>query len=287
MKKDRLIPKEKKKSIIYLDKRGGSAVKRTVPCVIFAVLSVLCLLYCFFIALFIAYGTKFFFIWGFLAILFGLLAYLMAKPSALSKIPKWFRILFVVVCIVGMVIMAVAEGMILGQFHAKAAAGADYCVILGAEWKENGPSYVLKKRLDAALAYLNQAGNENTKVVVSGGQGSNEVMSEADGMRQYLLEAGIAEERILVENTSVNTYENLTNSRMLIEADAAVNGLQVPDVVIVTSNFHVFRACMMAKKMGYPALQGLAAGSYPSMLPNNMLREFFGIMKDLFLGRIL
>ena len=287
MKKDRLIPMEKKKRVIYLDKRGGSGEKRTVPFVIFAVLGVLCLLYCFYIAFFIAYGTKFFLIWGFLAIAFGLLAYLMAKPAVLKKIPEWFRSLFVVLCVAALVLFAVIEGMILGQFHAKASPGADYCVVLGAEWKAFGPSYVLKKRLDSAVDYLKKEGNESTKAVVSGGQGSNEVISEADGMKQYLMDAGIAEERILVEDLSKNTYENLKNSWDIITSDAAENNRSASKTVLVTSNFHVFRACMMAKKMGYQGLQGLAAGSYPSMLPNNLLREFFGVMKDLILGRIL
>lgn len=278
MKKDRLIPREKKKRVIYLDKRGASGTKLTVPCVIFTVLSVLCLLYCFYIAFFIAYGTKFFLVWGFLAIAFGLLAYLMTKPSVLKKIPRWFSALFVILCVIALVLFAVVEGMILGQFHAKPSAGADYCIILGAEWKANGPSYVLKKRLDAALAYLNE--NEGTKAVVSGGQGRNEVISEAEGMKQYLMEAGIEEERILVEDQSGNTYANLQNSKALIDAANS-------RTVIVTNNFHVFRALALAKKMGYQHLQGLAAESYPSVLPNNMLREFFGVMKDLVMGRIL
>lgn len=281
MKKDRLIPKEKKKRVIYLDRRGGSGRRITAPVVIFAVLGMLCLLYCFYIAFFISFGTKFFLIWGLLAIVFGLLSYLISRPEAIQRIPKWFRILFTVVCIAGLILFAVIEGFVLGQFHTKADPGAEYCVVLGAEWKKNGPSYVLKKRLDAAIKYLNE--NESTKVVVSGGQGKNESVSEAEGMRQYLLDAGIAEERILVENESRNTYENLRNSRALIENDRG----NASSVVIVTNDFHVFRACMMAKKMGYRGIQGLAAGSYPSVLPNNMLREFFGVMKDFVMGRIL
>ena len=57
-------------------------------------------------------------------------------------------------------------------------------------------------------------------------------------------------------------------------------------MVLVTNNFHVFRAYMIAKKLGYSHLEGLAAPSYPSMMPNNLLREFFGVLKDAFLGRI-
>ena len=83
-----------------------------------------------------------------------------------------------------MLLLLILEGMIFGQFGAKAEAGADYVIILGAQWKTTGPSYVLQKRLDKAIEYLNA--NPETKVIVSGGQGYNEPVSEAEGMKGYL-----------------------------------------------------------------------------------------------------
>lgn len=276
-KKERLIPREKSKNVIYLDKRGYIGRKKTVPAVIFGVIALASFIYCIAIALFMGYGTRFFLVWGFIAVFFGMLTYLMLRPDVLEKIPKWFKWIFVILCTIGLVVFAIIEGMIMDGFGAAASPGADYCIILGAQWKENGPSYVLQKRLDAALDYLNE--NEGTMVIVSGGQGGNEPVSEAEGMKEYLMNAGIAEERIITEDKSTNTNENLINSSEFLDKEN-------DRVVVVTNNFHIFRACGIARKQGYKHLEGLAAKSYPAMLPNNLLREFLGVIKDSFVGNL-
>ncbi len=271
-----MIPFEESKRVIYLEQRGKEK-RKIIGVVCFAVLAVLCLFYCLSIAFFMGYGTKFFLIWGAMAIVFGDLSVLFAHPKWIVNIPQWFRYAVMISCTVGILLFAVVEGMILGQFGAKAAPGADYILVLGAQWKRNGPSYVLQKRLDKAVEYLQE--NPNTKVIVSGGQGSNEVIAEASGMKNYLVEKGIAEERILVEDKSTNTYENLVFSEALLQKDKDT-------VILVTNNFHVFRACKIAEKQGYTQVEGLAADSYPAMIPNNLLREFFGVIKDFAVGNL-
>lgn len=101
-------------------------------------------------------------------------------------------------------------------------------------------------------------------------------------MAGYLQEAGIAPERILVENKSRNTHENLAFSAELPGLDLDKETCRV---VVVTSNFHVFRAVGIAKKQGYQA-EGLAADSVRYMLPNNLLREFVGVLKDVLVGNM-
>jgi uncharacterized SAM-binding protein YcdF (DUF218 family) len=276
-KKERLVPVEKTSRVIYLDKRGYVGKKKTVPAIIFGLLAVLCIVYCVAIALFMGYGTKFFLIWGVLAVIFGSLTYLMLKPDILEKIPKLIKYIFVILSVVIIVLFATIEGMIVDSFVAEPAPGADYCIILGAQWKTDGPSYILQKRLEAAIEYLND--NQGTKVIVSGGQGENEPISEAAGMKQYLLEAGISEERIIVEDKSSNTNENLLYSSEFIDKEN-------DRVVLVTNDFHMFRAYGIAKKQGYSHPEGLTAASYPAMLPNNLLREFLGIIKDTAVGNM-
>ena len=167
--------------------------------------------------------------------------------------------------------------MILGQFNAQAKQGADYVIVLGAWWKNDRPSYILQQRLDTAVKYL-QA-NPETRVIVSGGQGSNEVISEAEGMAMYLENAGIDAERIIRENRSTSTNENLIfSSEYLDKAE--------DHVVLVTSNYHIFRAMKIAQKQGYIHVEGLAAPSYTAMVPNNLLREFFGVVKDFVVGNL-
>lgn len=149
----------------------------------------------------------------------------------------------------------------------------DYLIVLGAQVRENGPSAVLQYRLDAALSYMQE--NPETICIVSGGQGVNEPFSEAKGMSDYLISHGILSERIILEDTSRNTVENIRNSKALIRNfDGSVG--------IVTNNFHVFRAVGIAKAQGLGDVYGISAYSHPLYLPNNVLRECCGILKDYF-----
>ena len=277
MKKEYLIPLEKSKRVIYLDRRGKEAKWRTAAAKFFGILGVVCLLYCLAILLFMGYGTKFFLIWGVIAGICWALSWMFTREKWLERLPKWLKRCSVGCFIAGLLLFGVVEGLIVSQFHAMPQSSVDYVVVLGAQWKENGPSYVLQKRLDAAVTYLKA--NPETKVVVSGGQGSNEPITEAEGMRGYLVAAGVEQERIFMEEQSTTTCENLVLSSEYFEKEN-------DSVAVVTNNFHVYRAVKIAKKQGYVHVEGLAAGSYPAMLPNNLLREFFGVIKDFFVGNL-
>lgn len=270
-----LVPFEKSKRIIYLEKRGREKGRVSVGSVVFGFIGVLCILYCIAIG-FAGFGTRFFLIWGAIGIACVLLSAVLAHEKLVESLPGWLKGIAIGIFCLAFLLFIIVEGMIISQFGAVAQPGADYCIILGAQWKSDGPSEVLRRRLDKAVEYLKE--NPETLAVVSGGQGSNEVISEASGMRQYLLDAGIEEERILVEERSANTCENLAFSAELLDKENS-------SVVIVTNNFHVFRALKIAVKQGYHA-QGLAAGSVIWMLPNNLLREFLGVLKDFAVGNL-
>ena len=130
---------------------------------------------------------------------------------------------------------------------------------------------VLQYRLDAAYEYLKD--HEHTKCIVTGGQGWNEPFPEAEGMKTYLTGKGIEASRILMESKSNDTLENIANSLPFIDP-------QTDNVAIVTNNFHVFRGCAIARKAGIRDVTGLPAGSTRLYLPNNLLREFLGVLKD-------
>ena len=98
-------------------------------------------------------------------------------------------------------------------------------------------------------------------------------------MAEYLLDKGIEENRILIEDKSTNTVENIKNSKGLLEEP--YNG-----VGIVTNNFHMFRAVQIAKKQGLEGVCGIAADSNVLYLPNNILRECMGILKDWLMKNI-
>ena len=179
--------------------------------------------------------------------------------------------------IIGIAAIVILCSMIGKGFYAKGEKNLDYIIVLGAQVRENGPSVVLRHRLDKAIDYLND--NPETVCIVSGGQGANEPCPEADAMEAYLIEKGIPEDRILVENQSLSTVENIKNSKELM--DESYNG-----VGIVTNNFHVYRAVRMAKAQGIENVCGIAAKSNNLYLPNNVLRECLSILKGLMLNNM-
>lgn len=275
-RKDELIPFDRKKRVIYIERRGPK-MHISAASIIFLVLGIICLLYCIGILLFVGYGTRFFLVWGVIGVCLTALGWLFAHKERMEGIPGWLKAGVAVLAGAGLLVFVLVEGLILSRFGAKPLAGADYCIILGAQMKESGPSDVLKRRLDAAVVYLNE--NPETKAIVSGGQGANEPVTEARGMYEYLVGQGIEPSRILLEEASGNTWGNLYYSSELLDKGE-------DSVVIVTNNFHVFRALGIAEKMGYEKVSGLAADSYAGMLPNNMLREFFGVIKDSLTGNL-
>lgn len=240
------------------------------------ILAFICLAYCIGVVLTKAAGTKFFLIWLVIAAGFAILGY-GVKHDIFILLPLPVRIAAVVMIAAGVSVFCFMEALVISGFHSDGEAGLSYLVVLGAQMKENGPSVALQRRLDRAYEYL--AENPETLCVVSGGQGSNEPVSEAQGMKDYLTERGIEEGRIIMEDRSRNTQQNLAFSRELIPAE-------VTKVGIITSNFHVYRSIQLARRQGFPDAQGISAASGIYFLPNNMLREFFGIMKDWALGNM-
>lgn len=250
-------------------------MKRKMPLVCY-ILAFVCLVYCIGVVLTKAAGTKFFLIWLVIAAGFAVLGYGL-KHDIFVLLPLPVRAAAIAVLAAGISVFCFMEALVISGFGRDTEAGLSYIVVLGAQMKQNGPSVALQRRLDRAYDYLME--NPDTLCVVSGGQGSNEPVSEAQGMRDYLMKRGIEESRIIVEDRSANTQQNLAFSRTLIPAE-------VTKVGIVTSNFHVYRSIQLARRQGFPEAQGLSATSGIYFLPNNMLREFFGIMKDWAFGNM-
>ena len=241
---------------------------------ILIILSLLSILYGLLI-LQVGSGTGFWIIWEMIGVFFFIWAILLQKKFFDSH--RKLKIIFHSIIIVALAVITMLCGMITTEFKAKGHQNLDYIIVLGAQVRESGPSVVLQYRLDAAIDYLNK--NPDTICIVSGGQGVNEPFSEAEGMTKYLLENGIEKDRILLEDKSRNTVQNIQNSKILM--GESYNG-----VGIVTNNFHVFRAVQIAKAQGLKGVSGIAADSNALYLPNNMLRECCGILKDWFMNHI-
>ena len=158
----------------------------------------------------------------------------------------------------------------------KAEPDKDFLIVLGCGLEKDGtPTPLLKKRLDAALNFAKKQSSKTGKepsFVVSGGQGADEIQSEAASMRQYLLTQNVPEKRILTENRSTNTAENMLYSGNIIHQ-------KMPEAVIafVTTNFHVFRSGVKAVLANMKAV-GIGAPTNWFYWPNAAVREFIGLI---------
>ena len=149
-------------------------------------------------------------------------------------------------------------------------------IVLGARVYESGPSRMLKYRLDKALRHLNEY--PSSTCIVSGGQGDDEPCTEASAMAAYLVANGIAAERIMQEDLSTNTNENISFSAKHIPVNST-------GIIIVTNDFHQMRASVYARNNGFPVTYALSAFTPPGLLPIYWMREVGGIPYSLLTGR--
>lgn len=206
-----------------------------------------------------------------LSFIFRLIA---AKKLVIGGILK---IGFLVLMMTGILLFTLAEGIFIYYGSKEPHPGADYVIVLGAQVRGTTVSRALKNRLDTAYDYL--AENKSASVIVSGGQGAGEDITEARAMYDYLIVKGIAAERIIMEEKSVNTYENLLFSNALMKQ-------KYQNIVIVTNRFHVFRAVSIARKLGMTRVYGLGAPSDDRLALNYYVREFFAVLKDKLVGNL-
>ncbi len=150
-------------------------------------------------------------------------------------------------------------------------------IVLGAALREDRPSELLRGRLEAAYAFLEE--NPDAKCIVSGGQGEDEICTEASVMQAYLVDKGIDPGRIYVEDRSTSTFENVRHSRELIEQ----HGLNT-EVAVVTQEFHQFRAQQFVKKAGLTVSGAVTAYTPWHLLPSYWIRDFAGICHMTLLG---
>lgn len=162
---------------------------------------------------------------------------------------------------------------------------AEYYIVLGALVNPDGqPSAALAARCDTAAELL--AENPDSKAVLCGGQGSNEPCTEADSMFAYLTEQkGVDPARLLREDASTNTIENLENARTLIET-AEARDHESYTAAVVTSDYHLARAKVLMRRAGYEEGLGVPAPTpYPGQWVAVRCREYCSILGLMLTGR--
>lgn len=174
--------------------------------------------------------------------------------------------------------LIVLEGIIIG-FPKHNTTDSDYILVLGAGLKDGyNPSATLRYRLNAAIECLDTYGNTG-KIVVSGGQGQDEMIPEADAMKKYLVDNGVNEDRILVEDKSRNTTENFEFSKEIIEEDSN-KSIENSNIKIITTDFHAFRSRFLAKRHSYVNVTSYSSETVWYLIPVSYLREAFAVVKS-------
>lgn len=188
-----------------------------------------------------------------------------------GRFPKLTTILFAVLSVsmlFGLVLCTVTGVQIYRSAVAAWTPGLDYVIVLGAGLHGNVPSMTLSDRLNATARYMKE--NPETVCVVSGGMGPGETMTEAQCMYEQLIARGIDGSRIRLEDRATSTHENLVFSMALITEEAGAAPAQVG---ILSSEYHIHRACIAAKGLGINPVGIPAKTSNGFLFMNYFLRE--------------
>ena len=178
--------------------------------------AVLCLLYYIIIVIYSGVSTSFALIWPCLAIFLGLLAAGWWFGSQHEgRIPVWVGVSVGTVWATGFLILVITEVLIGWSSITATGQPADYVIVLGARVRGTKLSNSLKQRLDRAIEYSEEY--PNTVLVLSGGKGPGEEISEARAMYEYLQYNGIPEDKLLIEDQSSDTVQNIEFSRTVID----------------------------------------------------------------------
>jgi uncharacterized SAM-binding protein YcdF (DUF218 family) len=212
------------------------------------------------------------FLWvGWWFLLFGVSYF--PWPMKLKRAASVCRraLLFITLC--GLLALAAAEIVILGGSKEQPDEGYGAVVILGAGLHGERPSAVLYSRLESGLELLKK--NPEAVAVLCGGQGGGEYITEAEAMRRYLAQNGVAENRMLLEERSTDTRENLLFAKELLDETFG----EAPPAVVVTNDFHITRSLLLARKAG---LTVSGVGAYTpqegAMRLSLYLREGFALV---------
>ena len=245
-------------------------------------------------------ATSFLWFWP-LTCVVALVAVVLLFLVLTGRLPR-LKTTAVCLCAVFWLCMAVfltVEAMVFAAGRKAPAEDGEYVIVLGAQVRGEVPTLVLGARIRAAAEYLKE--HPQAVAVASGGKGSGENISEAEAIRRGLVRLGISDERILLEDRSTSTAENLRFSAEVIqryEREKSESEEETPlcgtnasairfvskKVLLVTNDFHVFRAVKLAKNLGYTDVTGLGATEFFAVTIQYYVREFFAITKEALSG---
>ncbi|MFD3158359.1 YdcF family protein [Haloimpatiens sp. FM7330] len=233
-----------------------------------------------------SFGVKISFseFWIVLGIFLIILGVIKGKGKQIYNINSKLKIggkMLKILIIIGLIFFIIIETPILYYGNKTYKKDSEYLIVLGAGVQGRTMSLTLYQRMEKSLEYIKE--HPNTKIIVSGGQGPNELISEAEAMKEFLVNHEIDENRIIKEDKSTNTHENLVFSKKKVEEDSDKD-IKNLKICVVTSNFHVFRAKMLGKRVGL-TLEGIPARIHPLLVPNFYVRECLAVVKSYIFDR--
>jgi len=207
----------------------------------------------------------------FIAAIIGAYLVLSFKDTALFKNLRITLTCFVAVFLI---LFTISEVHVITNMNKRERADSKYCIVLGAGVHGTTPSRVLNQRIHAAYDFLTKY--PDTIAILSGGQGKGEDITEASAIKDHLVKMGIDEKRLILEERSTNTKENLKYSKEILEKIAP----NTTEVTIITSDTHLYRACYLAKKEGFTPKGYYAYTDYHVLRLTYTLREGVAVWKD-------
>ena len=215
--------------------------------------------------------------------LIGILLFYRMAARLRDKYPKpvkaVVRIFTAILCI-GLLIFGITEAVIIRASFGNPEEPTEYLLVLGAKVNRGGvPSLALRNRIDAAYDYL--TAHPGCTAILSGGQGSDEPITEAQCMFNELVARGIDPDRLWLEDKSTSTWENLKFSLTVVEEKT---GVRPTKIALLSSEFHLYRAGLFAKEFGLETVGVPAKTTLFFLKVNYFIREAVAIWHYYLIG---
>ena len=214
--------------------------------------------------------------------LIGLILFYTVMPMVGQTFPAFAAIttrIFTVLLVMGLLVVGITEAVIIHASFGNPKEQVDYMVVLGAKVNADGPSVSLWDRICGAYEYLEE--HPQVTAVLSGGQGTDEPITEAECMYRELVNLGIDPKRLWKEEEATSTWENLKFSLDLIEEKT---GTRPAKLGVLSSEYHLFRASLFAKACDVQFVGIPAKTSRTSQAINHFMREVAGVWHYIVLG---
>ena len=233
------------------------------------ILGIICVLY--YVLLVIRAGIMVNFGWFWLVAGAGFLLAALLRRCGQRPAALWTSRLILAGLAAVFVLIGIFSIQVISGMHPSTPDSLEYVIVLGAQVRGKNPSLALAQRIDKALETAQQ--NPDLTLILSGGQGRGEEISEAQCMWNELTKAGVDENRLILEDKSTSTRENLVFSDRLCGCAKKTCG-------ILSNDFHLYRALKLARKLGYEDVYGIAGESEVLMKPHYIVREAAALLKQ-------